>query len=325
MDQVKLGYTYWQQPDIETMPAVYEVRPQPAASMALAIEGSMTSWPSYGAPPAVLPPLDVYRRGTRWIEVFNRGGKPFQYKASADRPWVELKPSTGTVKEIIRLEVGADWKSVPSGETGAAIIIESNAGERLEVQLPVRNPSVPLPSAVTGFVENDGHVAIEAPHFDRAVTNGDIRWQTLPDFGRTLGGVTTFPVTAPPQLPGSDGSRLEYDLYLFSTGEVTVETHCAPSLDFQSGEGLRFGISFDNEPPQIIRLGNRPTDQTWAVSVSDAVSRLVTRHRIKKPGHHVLKFWRVTPGVVLERVIINTGGVRPSYLGPPESFRGGNT
>jgi hypothetical protein len=53
-----------------------------------------------------------------------------------------------------------------------------------------------------------------------------------------------------------------------------------------------------------------------------------SRHTIGKPGRHTLKVWAVTPGVVLERIVIDTGtasvpGVRPSYLGPIESPRAG--
>jgi hypothetical protein len=28
----------------------------------------------------------------------------------------------------------------------------------------------------------------------------------------------------------------------------------------------------------------------------------------------------VDPGVVLQRIVVNTGGLRPSFLGPPESL-----
>jgi hypothetical protein len=41
----------------------------------------------------------------------------------------------------------------------------------------------------------------------------------------------------------------------------------------------------------------------------------------RSPGAHVLKIWMITPGVVLQRIVIDAGGVRESYLGPPESVR----
>jgi hypothetical protein len=39
-------------------------------------------------------------------------------------------------------------------------------------------------------------------------------------------------------------------------------------------------------------------------------------------GQHVLKFWMVDPAVVLQKLVIERGTIRPSYLGPPESYRG---
>jgi hypothetical protein len=215
------------------------------------------------------------------------------------------------------LKISASWDAVPAGDSVATLKIQADTGEKQTVRVPLSKPSALPPKSFKGFVETDRHIAIEAPHFSRAVANDGVTWRTLPDFGRTLGGVTSFPVTAPDSAQPS--AHLDYDVWLFSTGDVHVELQFAPSLDFQSGAGLRFGISFDDDPPQILQLGTMATKESWNTAVADGIRRVTSTHRITRPGAHTLKFWRVTPGVVLERLIIDAGGVRPSYLGPPES------
>ena len=63
----------------------------------------------------------------------------------------------------------------------------------------------------------------------------------------------------------------------------------------------------------------------WEKSVSDAARVVKATLQVANPGYHTLKFWMVDPGVVLQRLVVDFGGVRPSYLGPPESYRGGET
>jgi len=44
-------------------------------------------------------------------------------------------------------------------------------------------------------------------------------------------------------------------------------------------------------------------------------------HTSIKAGTHTLKFWSLAPGFVLEKIVADVAGLKPSYLGPPESMR----
>ncbi len=59
----------------------------------------------------------------------------------------------------------------------------------------------------------------------------------------------------------------------------------------------------------------------WGRNIADNVNRTVTTHVIASPGVHTLTFWVIDPTVVLQRLVVDTGGLEDSYLGPPESMR----
>jgi len=172
-----------------------------------------------------------------------------------------------------------------------------------------------------GFVEADRYVSIEAEHFTRKVDAGPVRWESIEDYGRTLSSMAIFPVTAKSVTPPENSPCLEYQMYLFHSGKLEVEAILAPTLNFVPGRGLRFAISFDDQPPQVIDALAQNTPQDWAKSVEDSVRKVKSTHNVETVGYHTLKFWMVDPGVVLQKIVVDLSGVKPSYLGPPESYR----
>jgi hypothetical protein len=192
----------------------------------------------------------------------------------------------------------------------------------VEVTAVVHNPAAPAPEDVDGFVASDGYVSMEAEHYTRAVAGDGIEWVRIPDIGRRLSGMTVSPVTAASVVPGGDSPRLEYRVHVFEPGDVEVRAYLSPTLDFNAPPGLRFAISFDDEEPRIVDAQADPSERAWSRAVSDNVRIAVSQHRLDTACEHTLKFWFVDPGVVLETIVLDLGGLEPSYLGAPESYRG---
>ena len=184
-------------------------------------------------------------------------------------------------------------------------------------------PTPHPPASFKGFIETDGCLAIEAEHFSTAVSSPSISWLTIPELGRTLSGVEAEPTTSPTQIPGKNTPHLEYKVWLTDTGTVKVQAYCSPIIAF-NGKPIHYAIGFDDEKPRLIDLttGNEARG-TWDNMVADNIKIAVSTHTIYQPGPHTLNFYMVDPGVVLQRLVIDAGGVKPSYLGPPESPRPG--
>ena len=322
MDQTHLGYYAWSDPPLNALPPITEVQPHEGADMAVAVEGDAqpSSWSSFGrgARELALPALDAFEAGrTRRIEVFNRGTAPFKFTASASAPWVTLSSSSGTVTGQQAIEVGVRWAEVPADAHEARVTLAGDDGRRFVVRAPLvaRRASAGL----TGFVETGGVVAIEAEHYDAAVAPSGRAWTTVPGLGGTLSGVSAGPVTAAGA--SEPDMHLDYRVNLFEAGTVKVVATLAPTQAFFPGHGLRFAVSFDDAAPQIVDMHADRSEAHWDQSVMDEAVRFTTTHVIASPGAHVLKFWALDPGVVVTRLVVDAGGLEPSYLGPPESPR----
>jgi hypothetical protein len=320
MDQTHVGYTSWNEPANNVMPEVRELDLPNESSLGVSVEGSASAWPASPGE-AALPAFDGFNRQRRYIDVFNRGRLPFEFHAVGSEPWILLSPTRGTVDKEQRVWASIDWEKAPTGTSAAHISISRIGEEPVIVTVSVFHPKTPERESIDGFVEADGYVSIEAEHYTKKVAATSIDWEKIDDYGRTLSSMTTVPATAPSATPPENSPHLEYRMYLFDAGEVKVRAILAPTLNFVPGRGLRYAISFDDQPPQIVDALEHNSRQDWETSVKDSVRQVQSTHKLETPGDHTLKFWMVDPGIVLQKLLVDLGGAKPSYLGPPESYR----
>ncbi|HEX3913362.1 MAG TPA: glycosyl hydrolase 115 family protein [Steroidobacteraceae bacterium] len=329
MDQPVIGYVNWRDPPQNNLDAIKltDVRPPRAASMAVAVEGSEAS---SSRESLALPQFDAFNRQRRYIDIFNQGQSGFEFTAIAHRPWIAVDATHGRVTKDSRLWVSIDWHKVPRGKAAGDVTV-SGAGRQVTVKVQAFNPTEPAPT-FRGFVEGEGILSMEAEHFSANQAAGDRRWRRIEDYGRTLSGMRASdmraagPEDTAPATPDRDSPHLEYAMYLFDSGSFDVSLITAPTLNFIPGRGLEAAISLDDGRArmiEVVRPGLDAQDQNreWAQSVENNARTVHAKLDFTKPGYHTLKIWMIDPGVVLQKIVVDAGGLRPSYLGPPESFR----
>ena len=325
MDQPHIHYTWWRGPEADTIPKTIRIDLPEEADMGVAIDGSDSWWPKE-TKQAVLPQLNSFRDLSTYIEIFNRGSKSFNYSVSSPVSWLNVKPHSGSINQQDRLMITVDWLKAPKIKENIPLTISGPRNQKVVVQVPIDNTESRNSLKDKGYVETNGYVSINAADYIKAVNPGNTHWQVLNNYGRTSTAITLFPPTLPKQEATDDAPHLEYKVDLSDTGKINLYVYLAPTIDFVGKEGLHYAVAFDNDKPQVVNFtAPKPGDmrrRDYGKIVMDNVRIDQTEHTINKKGEHTLKFWVLDNGVVLDKLVIDCGGVKPSELGPPESFNG---
>ncbi|MCW5910920.1 MAG: glycosyl hydrolase 115 family protein [Cyclobacteriaceae bacterium] len=220
------------------------------------------------------------------------------------------------------------WQQPPVNKMPAVTYIPSGAKPQKK-QAPVvskvvsKNARSLVPRALAGnvFYESDNYVSIEAHHATRIHNTSTVSWKVIPNLGKTGSAIMPVPVIAPQQQVSETSPHVEYEFYSYSNGTATVQLYFSPTLNFHaSPKGLQYAVSIDDEKPQVFSLNADDHHlKTWEGWVADNINIKTSSHKTAKPGKHVIRYWMIDPGVVLQKIVVDFGGVKPSFLGPPET------
>ncbi|KDQ23911.1 glycoside hydrolase family 115 protein [Pleurotus ostreatus PC15] len=349
MDQTHLGYYYWQQPMANTMPAITKVQPKKqalAGPMRIVPEGTLGAWPgdnpnqcsqgfNCGPPSVSLDSNDPF--GNRYIDIGAGGPTPFTFTATSNVSWLQLSPSQGSIspdspEQRVFVSV-KNWNSISAGKSAAVISFKATPQGQPSSTVTVNVAATrnDVPSGFKGFVEGSGVISMEAAHASRNTTVSGITWTELVGYGRTLSAVTPMPRFGDNNggnFTAGSGPSLEYDFVNFNTigGGLNVTTLVSPSLNANGlDRPLGVAVQIDNLNPQTKYFippavpGALPSE--WNTFVANSIVPVQTSFTGLQPGTHTLRIWMIEPAVVVQKIFIDAGGLRPSYLGPPESVR----
>lgn len=169
------------------------------------------------------------------------------------------------------------------------------------------------------FNKLDNIISIEAEHFYSSADNGKAVWTIIPDYGKTLSGITLLPTNVE-----TDGCSLEYRVKLDPTDKtVRVTMYLATTLPFNDNEGLRYALSVDGGEERIVNfnkdLGGGNMERWQANRIIEWNTNL--NFSETADGIHIIKVHPLSPGIVFQKMLVNCkpSVTRKIYMGVPES------
>ncbi|KAG4432480.1 hypothetical protein IFR05_012046 [Cadophora sp. M221] len=268
-------------------------------------------------PGLTLGAVTRYGPDGRWFDVFTRGNTTIHWTASVPCNWIKLSMAEGTLvpgEEDARVKITIDWEQVPEDfEEEMLVDVRSAEGDFEQVHLPVLGRK--CPQAFSGFVEGDDCISIPA-------SSGVVEspYRTLVEVGLSSNGSVALD-------PASDlgESYLTYDIYVFSDCPAELVLYFNMTLDLDPSHLMKYNVIVDGEP-QTYQLLDQPKiagelPDGWAKAVQDCV--WVKKHKLAKEfgeGKHTLQIRLNHSNLLLEKLVVDLGGLKESYLGPPASF-----
>lgn len=320
MDQTHIGYTNWQQPEQNTIPKTYKIE-YTKSKLALAIEGTDSSWTDKSHVSQGFPLIDNLSNQSHYIELFNTGKGILKYEIKPP-DYIKIDQQKASFETEKRINISVDWAKAPLGNKTCLIEINGSDGSVITFNLQTKHNKLLNKVETNLFTSQNGYIAIEASNYSKAINSKTISWKNIPNYGKTLSGVIPVPVTAPTQNLDKNAAHLSYDVYLDSAGIYTLHTYVSPTIDFSNTDGLKYAVSVDDQPATIVNTSiDYKTEDTWGRSVENSIKIFKTPLNFDKVGKHTIKYWMVSPGVVLQKLVLDLGGLKPSFLGPPETVK----
>jgi hypothetical protein len=114
-----------------------------------------------------------------------------------------------------------------------------------------------------------------------------------------------------------DGTRVEYEFAGVTSDSLTVYVYSLPFFALHKGKSTQFGISVDMQPVFVAQNDHKEFSEPWKDRVLQNGAVSVAKFQIDKSlPKHTLTLTCGDPGMIIQRIVIDWGGLKKSYVGP---------
>lgn len=282
-----------------------------------------------------LPTFSKYNPDkTYYIEVYNQGKGTLSWSAGSNKEWIRLNQTNGKTDLQQRILVSVDWSKVPQtdNETGF-VTFRGDDGKEETIMVNAFNPALPSMDELKGlYVEDNGIISIPAAGFSRKNENNVTKMIEIPN----LGCEDTVIMMGDPVVPRQNSRArntpyLEYDFYTWEQGMVDVYTYVMPTFTTSVDRGFaghertnienQYGVRIDDGLQMHPATNSWEYAQQWYESVQRNTRINKCTLYIKKPGRHTVRIACQDPGTMLQKIVLDFGGMKKSYMGPQATLR----
>ena len=295
-----------------------------SAGWSIAPEGFVTSDSSLvkSSNEYQLPSFDNLNRQKYFIDIFLTDSIKTEWTASGSAPWIQFSSSHGNFdadagKNQERLYVSVDWSKAPASKTFNGQIQFTDGKKQLTVTITATHLST---NNFAGFIENNDYVSMYAVHYTRLKNNSYGNWKPLQGLGYT-GSVLQLQTPQQKKIINSDdrswisqnSSYAAYDFYTFSPADAALTVFTVPTHPLNNEYGMRYAVSVDDRPLQVVDFKTIGRSDEWKQNVlRNRAEKKVSIPSLGK-GKHELRIYAIDPGVMLDGMLIDLGGLKNAY------------
>ncbi|GEM_PF-5074189 len=247
---------------------------------------------SIRAEPLQLPALLPEEEDSCSLEMFNRSEAPLAWQARSPVDWIRITPASGSLDEVQRVKIHADWTRVPT-EIPTGLSIHLVCGPE-QFQLPLRLQP-PVAGSFRAKAQQPQGLTPEAlqPY--------------LREPGTLQSGLGPHGQVLPlPETPLGGAPALSLPLTWEDSGLWQITLLILPTRPAWNTEAMRLALAVGDSTPQMLDLELRK--DPWGISTRSTLHRQAVlrgfhsgriHHSLDAAGKQPLHLWALDPGIEL--------------------------